>query len=162
METIYLLAAFAFFVTACIYGLLAQLVWQKRVKSEGDWVFLFTMKACAYWCLSNALVSSLGTVLEKPTNALGYILFHTSYPILYAIPSLIRHCMVLSQLSMRGRRKWIHLALNYLGIVPIVIHLQISPRPLLEHYGPAFSGLLFIYLPLTIIEVRKRAELRTR
>jgi two-component system sporulation sensor kinase A len=63
---------------------------------------------------------------------------------------------------MSGRRKWVHLALNYLGIVPVVIHLQTSPRPLLEHYGPAFSGLLFIYLPLTLIEVRQRAELRTR
>jgi hypothetical protein len=66
METVYLIAAFAFFVTAFIYGLLVRLVWHKSVKAEGDWVFLFTMAALAFWCLSNALVSSFGTVLEKP------------------------------------------------------------------------------------------------
>ncbi len=36
METIYLLAAFAFFVTAFIYGLMAVLIWRKGVKAEGD------------------------------------------------------------------------------------------------------------------------------
>ena len=40
MDAIYLIAAFAFFVTAGIYGLLTYLVWHKRVKSEQDWVFL--------------------------------------------------------------------------------------------------------------------------
>lgn len=162
MDAIYLIATFAFFVTACIYGLLSHLVWQKRVKNEKDWVFLVTMVACAYWCLSNALASSLGTTLEKPANTVGTILLQTSYPVLYLVPSLIRHCLVLSQLSLSGWRRWAHLAFNYLGILPVLIHLHTSPRPLPEHYGPAFAGLLFLYLPLTIIEVKKRAELRVQ
>jgi len=162
METIYLIAAFAFFVTAFTYGLLSWLVWHKSTKTEGDWVFLFTMAALAFWCLSNALAASFGTVLEKPRNPLGWILLQTSYPLLYAVPPAIRHCMVLSQLSTRGWRKWGSIALNYLAMVPVIIHLYDSPRPLPEHYGPAFSGPLFFYLPLTIIEIRKRKELRTR
>src|SRR5712692_11870768 len=162
METIYLIAAFAFFVTAFTYGLLSWLVWHKSTKTEGDWVFLFTMAALAFWCLSNALAASFGTVLEKPRNPLGWILLQTSYPLLYAIHPAIRHCMVLSQLSTRGWRKWLSIALNYLAMVPVIIHLYDSPRPLPEHYGPAFSGPLFFYLPLTIVEIRKRKELRTR
>jgi signal transduction histidine kinase len=162
METAYLIAAFAFFVTAFIYGLLAVLVWQKNVKSEGEWIFLFTMAALAFWCLSNALASSFGTVLEKPTNVLGQWLLQISYPLLYAVPPAIRHCMVLSQLSTQGWRKWANIALNYLAMVPVIVHLQTSARPLLEHYGPAFSGPLFFYLPLTIIEIWKRKELRAR
>src|SRR3989442_1907447 len=47
-------------------------------------------------------------------------------------------------------------------MIPVIIPLQTSPRPLPEHYGPTFSGPLFFYLPLTIIEIRKRKELRTR
>ena len=162
MDAIFLIATFAFFVTFCIYGLLAQLVWYKQRKSEQDWVFLVTMVACAYWCLTNAVASSFGTVLEKPANTLGTILLQTSYPVLYFVPSLIRHCLVLSRLALRGWRRWSHLVLNYGGILPIIYHLYSSPRPLPEHYGPAFSGLLFLYLPLTIIEVKKRAALRTR
>ena len=162
METIYLLAAFAFFVTAFIYGLMAVLIWRKGVKAEGDWVFFFTMVALAFWCLSNALVSSFGTILEKPSNPLGWILLQTSYPMLYAVPPAIRHCLVLSQLSTKGWRKWASIALNYLAMIPVIIHLQTSPRPLPEHYGPTFSGPLFFYLPLTIIEIWKRKELRTR
>ena len=162
MEAIYLIATFAFFVTAGIYGLLTHLVWHKRVKSEQDWVFLVTMIACGYWCLSNAIVSSFGTVLEKPSNTLSTILFQTSYPVLYLVPSLIRHCLVLSRLSFSGRQRRLSLALNYLGILPVLYHLYASPRPLPEHYGPAFSILLFVYLPLTIIEIKKRKELRTR
>lgn len=162
MEAIYFIATFAFFVTFCIYGLLAHLVWHKRVKGEQDWVFLITMVACAYWCLSNAVASSFGTVLENPSNTLGTILFQTGYPVLYLVPSLIRHCLVLSRLSFSGRQRWASLALNYLGIVPVLYHLYASPRPLPEHYGPAFSILLYIYLPLTIIEVKRRVELRTR
>ena len=162
METVYLIAAFAFFVTAGIYGMLARLVWHKSAKAEGDWVFLFTMTALAFWCLSNALVSSFGTILEKPRSPLDWILLQTSYPVLYAVPPAIRHCMVLSQLSIKGWRKWASIALNYLAMVPVIVHLQTSPRPLLEHYGPAFSAPLFFYLPLTLIEIRKRKELRTR
>ena len=143
MEAVYLIAALAFFVTAFIYGLLTLLVWQKSVKSEGDWVFFFTMAALAFWCLSNALVSSFGTILEKPSNSLEWILLQTSYPVLYAVPPAIRHCMVLSQLSTTGWRKWCGITLNYLAMVPVIVHLQISPRPLPEHYGPAFSGPLF-------------------
>jgi len=48
MDSTYLLAAFAFFIGAFIYGLLTLLVWQKNAKHEGDWVFLFTMTALAY------------------------------------------------------------------------------------------------------------------
>jgi hypothetical protein len=162
MDVIFLIATFAFFVTFCIYGLLAQLVWHKRVKSEQDWVFLVTMVACTYWCLSNALASSAATTLEKPTSELGTFFFQTSYPVLYLVPSLIRHCLVLSRLSLHGWRRWTHLTLNYIGILPIIYHLHTSPRPLPEHYGPAFSGLLFLYLPLTIIEVKKRVALRAR
>ena len=162
MDAIYLIAAFAFFVTSGIYGLLGHLAWQKHSKSEQDWVFLVTMVACAYWCLSNAVASSFGTILEKPSNTLETFLFQTSYPVLYTVPSLIRHCLVLSKLSLGKRQRWAHLALNYLGILPVVYHLHASPRSLPEHYGPAFSALLFIYLPLTIIEVKKRVELRTR
>jgi len=162
MDAIYLIAAFAFFVTAGIYGLLTHLVWHKRVKSEQDWVFLVTTIACAYWCLSNALAASFGTILEKPANALGTFLFQTSYPVLYAVPSLIRHCLVLSRLSVTGGRRWTYLALNYLGIPLVLYHLYASPRPLPEHYGPAFSFLLFVYLPLTIIEVKRKGELRAR
>jgi signal transduction histidine kinase len=162
MDAIFLIATFVFFVTFCIYGLLAYLVWHKRSKSEQDWVFLATMAACGYWCLSNAIVSSFGTVLEEPSNTLNMILFQTSYPVLYLVPSLIRHCLVLSRLSLEGWRRWGHLALNYVGIPLVLYHLYASPRPLPEHYGPAFSGLLFLYLPLTIIEVKKRAGLRTR
>jgi signal transduction histidine kinase len=162
MEAVYLIAAFAFFVTAFIYGLLTLLVWQKSVKNEGDWVFFFTMAALAFWCLSNALVSSFGTILEKPRSPLEWILLQTSYPLLYVVPPAIRHCMVLSQLSTTGWRKWASIALNYLAMVPVIVHLQISPRPLLEHYGPAFSAPLFFYLPLTLIEIRKRKELRSR
>ncbi len=162
MEAIYLIATFAFFVTAGIYGLLTHLVWHKRVKSEQDWVFLVTMIACGYWCLSNAIVSSFGTVLEKPSNTLSTFLFQTSYPVLYLVPSLIRHCLVLSRLSFSGWQRRLSLALNYLGILPVLYHLYASPRPLPEHYGPAFSILLFVYLPLTIIEIKKRKELRTR
>ncbi|MBI3302384.1 MAG: hypothetical protein HYZ72_09970 [Deltaproteobacteria bacterium] len=161
MEAVYLIAAFAFLVTACMYGLMALLVWNKSVKAEGDWVFLFTMAALAFWCLSNALVSSFGTILEKPSSPLGWILLQTSYPVLYAVPPAIRHCMVLSQLSTKGWRKWASIALNYLAMVSVIVHLQTSPRHLLEHYGPAFSLPLFFYLPLTIIEIRKRKELRT-
>ena len=125
MDAIYLIAAFAFFVTAGIYGLLTHLVWHKRVKSEQDWVFLVTTIACAYWCLSNALAASFGTILEKPSNALGTFLFQTSYPVLYAVPSLIRHCLVLSRLSVTGGRRWTYLALNYLGI-PLVQNTSIA------------------------------------
>ena len=162
METVYLIATFAFFVTAFIYALLVRLVWHKSSKTEGEWVFLFTMAALAFWCLSNALVSSLGTILEKPRTTFEWILLQTSYPVLYAVPPAIRHCMVLSHLSKKGWRKWTGIALNYLAMVPVIIHLHTSSRPLLEHYGPAFSGLLFFYLPLTMIEIWKRQELRTR
>ena len=162
MDAIYLIATFAFFVTFCVYGLLAHLVWHKRVKGEQDRVFLVTMVACAYWCLSNAVVSAFGTTLEQPSNALGTFLLQTSYPVLYAVPSLIRHCLVLSRLPLKGWQRRASLALNYLGILPVLYHLHASPRPLPEHYGPAFSILLYIYLPLTIIEVKKRVELRTR
>src|SRR5213593_1136625 len=162
METIYLLAAFAFSFTAFIYGLMALLVWNKGVKAEGDWVFFFTMAALAFWCFSNALVSSFGTILEKPSNPLGWILLQTSSPVLYAVPPAIRHCLVLSQLSTKGWRKWAGIALNYLAMIPVLIHLQISPLPLQTHYGPAFSTPLFFYLLLTIIEIWKRRELRTR
>jgi signal transduction histidine kinase len=162
METIYLIATFAFFVTAFIYALLARLVWDKSVKAEGDWVFLFTMAALAFWCLSNALVSSFGTILEKPRSTFEWILLQTSYPLLYAVPPAIRHCLVLSQLSTKGWRKWASIALNYLAMVPVIIHLQTSSRPLPEHYGPAFSAPLFFYFPLTMIEVWKRKELWTR
>src|SRR5262245_7435118 len=162
METIYLIAAIAFFATAFLYGLLALLVWQKSSKSEGDWIFFFTMTACAFWCLSNAVASSSGTILEKPRNTLEWLLLQTSYPLLYAVPPALRHCMVLSHLSVRGWRRWAGIALNYLAMVPVIIHLQLSPRPLLEHYGPAFSAPLFFYLPLILIEIRKRKELRAR
>lgn len=162
MDTIYLVAAVAFFVTACIYGLMARSVWQKDGKSEGDWVFLFTMVALAYWCFSNAVASSFGTILEKPRGTLGWILLQTSYPVLYAVPPAIRHCMVLSQLPATGWRKWAGVALNYLVMVPVVVHLHTSPRPLPEHYGPAFSGPLFFYIPLTLIEIWKRKALRAR
>jgi signal transduction histidine kinase len=162
METVYLIATFAFFVTAFIYALLVRLIWHKSVKSEGEWVFLFTMAALAFWCLSNALVSSLGTILEKPRSTFEWLLLQTSYPVLYAVPPAIRHCMVLSHLSTKGWRKWAGIALNYLALVPVIIHLYTSSRPLLEHYGPAFSGLLFFYLPLTMLEIWKRKELRTR
>jgi signal transduction histidine kinase len=162
METVYLLATFAFFVTAFIYALLARLVWQKSVKAEGDWIFLFTMTALAFWCLSNALVSSFGTILEKPRSPFEWILLQTSYPLLYAVPPALRHCLVLSQLSTTGWRKWAGIALNYLAMVPIIVHLQVSSRPLSEHYGPAFSAPLFLYFPLTMIEVWKRQELRAR
>src|SRR5262245_913134 len=116
MDAIFLIATFAFFVTFCIYGLLAQLVWRKRVKSEQDWVFLITMVACAYWCLGNAVASASGTILEQPSSALGTFLFQTSYPVLYTVPSLIRHCLVLSRLSLSGWQRWASLALNYFGI----------------------------------------------
>lgn len=162
MDAIFLIATFAFFVTAGIYGLLTHLVWHKRVKSEQDWVFLITMVACAYWCLSNAIVSSFGTILEKPSNTLGTILFQTGYPVLYLVPSLIRHCLVLNRLSLSGWQRRLSLALNYLGILPVLYYLHASPKPLPEHYGPAFSILLFVYLPLTIIEIKKRKELRAR
>jgi GAF domain-containing protein len=162
METVYLIATFAFFVTAFIYALLVRLVWHKSIKTEGEWVFLFTMAALAFWCLSNALVSSLGTILEKPRSTFEWILLQTSYPVLYAVPPAIRHCMVLSHLSIKSWRKWTGIALNYLAMVPVIIHLQTSSRPLLEHYGPAFSGLLFFYLPLTMIEIWKWKELWTR
>lgn len=162
MDTIFLIATFAFFVTFCIYGLLAHLVWHKRVKSEQDQVFLVTMVACAYWCLSNAIASSFATTLERPSNPLGTFLLQSSYPVLYAVPSLIRHCLVLSRLSFSGWQRGISLALNYLGIAPVLFHLYASPKSLPEHYGPAFSILLFVYLPLTIIEVKRKAELRTR
>jgi len=159
-ESAYLFAAFAFFVGTFIYGLLVVLVWQKHVKSEKDWVFLFTMTALAVWCLTNAIVSSLGTVLEKPRNPFELLLLQIAYPVLYIVPPAIRHLMVLSQLSQRGCRKWGNVALNYLGVVPVVVHLLISSRPLLEHYGPAFSLLLFFYIPLTLVEIRVRPELR--
>ena len=162
MEHVYLIATFAFFVTAFIYALLARLIWNKSVKAEGDWVFLFTMAALAFWCLSNALVSSFGTILEKPRNTFEWILLQTSYPLLYAVPPAIRHCLVLSQLSTEGWRKWASIALNYLAMVPIIVHLQTSSRPLPEHYGPAFSAPLFFYFLLTMVEVWKRKELQTR
>src|SRR5712691_4106775 len=162
MEAVYLIAAFSFFITAFIYALLVRLVWHKSVKSEGDWVFLFTMAVLAFWCLSNALVSASGTILEKPSSPLGWILLQTSYPLLYAVPPAIRHCMVLSRLSTKGWRKWASIALNYLAMVPVIVHLQTSSRPLPEHYGPAFSAPLFFYLPLTLIEIRTRKELRSR
>jgi len=162
METVYLIAAFAFFVTASIYALLVRLVWHKSVKAEGDWVLLFTMAALAFWCLSNALASSFGTVLEKPRNTFEWILLQTSYPLLYLVPPAIRHCLVLNKLSATGWRKWAGIALNYLALAPVVIHLQASPVPLQAHYGPAFSAPLFFYLPLTLIEIRTRKELRTR
>src|SRR6266849_2808585 len=132
MEAVYLIAAFAFFITAFIYGLLTLLVWQKSVKSEGDWVFFFTMAALAFWCLSNALVSSFGTILEKPSNSLEWILLQTSYPVLYAVPPAIRHCMVLSQLSTTGWRKWCGMTLNCRAMGPFVFRFHSSPRPLPE------------------------------
>gem|GEM_PF-6793447 len=159
MDAVFLIATFVFFVTSCIYGLLAQLVWRKRVKSEQDWVFLVTMVACAYWCLSNALAASFGTVLEKPSNVLGTLLLQTSYPTLYAVPPLIRHCLILSHLPGSGGQRWRRLALNYGGVLPVLYHLHTSSISLPEHYGPAFSILLFVYLPLTIIEVKKRREI---
>jgi signal transduction histidine kinase len=82
--------------------------------------------------------------------------------LLYAVPPAIRHCLVLSQLSTTGWRKWAGIALNYLVMVPVIIHLQTSPRPLPEHYGPAFSGPLFFYFSLTMIEIWKRNALWTR
>jgi signal transduction histidine kinase len=82
--------------------------------------------------------------------------------VLYLVPSLIRHCLVLSRLSVSGWKRWWSLALNYLGILPVLYHLYASPKPLPEHYGPAFSILLFVYLPLTIIEIKRRKELRAR
>ncbi|MGE0682795.1 MAG: ATP-binding protein [Candidatus Binatia bacterium] len=161
-EAAYLVAAFAFLIGAFIYGLLALLVWQKSAKSEKDWVFLFAMAALAVWCLANTLTSSLGAVLEKPHNTFELLLLQIAYPVLYTVPPAIRHTMVLSRLSQSGWRKWAHVALNYLGIVPVVVHLFMSSRPLPEHYGPAFSGLLFFYIPLTLIEIRTRKELRDR
>jgi signal transduction histidine kinase len=162
MEIVFLIAAFVFFVTAFIYALLVRLVWDKSVKTEKDWIFLFAMAALAFWCLSNALVSSFGTILEKPRSTFEWILLQTSYPLLYTVPPAIRHGLVLSQLSTTGWRKWAGIALNYLGMVPIILHLQISSRPLPEHYGPAFSAPLFFYFLLTMIEIWKRKELRTR
>lgn len=161
-EAAYLLAAFAFLIGAFIYGLLSLLVWQKSAKSEKDWVFLFTMTALAVWCLTNTLTSSLGTVLEKPRNTFELLLLQIAYPVLYTVPPALRHLMVLSQLSQQGWRKWANVTLNYLGIAPVVLHLLMSSRPLPEHYGPTFSGLLFFYIPLTLIEIRKRQELRVR
>ena len=141
-EFAYLLAAFAFLVGAFIYGLLALLVWQKNAKNEKDWVFLFTMMALSVWCLTNALAASLGTVLEKPRDTFELLLLQIAYPVLYTVPPAIRHTLVLSQLPQHGWRKWINIALNYLGIAPVVLHLAMSSPPLLEPYGPAFSGLL--------------------
>jgi signal transduction histidine kinase len=161
-EAAYLVAAFAFLIGAFIYGLLALLVWQKNVKREWDWVFLFTMTALAVWCLTNTLAAALGTVLEKPRNTFELLLLQIAYPVLYTVPPAIRHTMVLSQLSQQGWRKWANVALNYLGIAPVVVHLLMSSRPLPEHYGPTFSILLFFYLPLTLVEVRRRQELRVR
>src|SRR5260221_5550335 len=161
-EFAYLLAAFAFLVGAFIYGLLALLVWQKNAKNEKDWDFLFTMMALSVWCLTNALAASLGTVLEKPRDTFELLLLQIAYPVLYTVPPAIRHTLVLSQLSQHGWRKGINVALNYLGIAPVVLHLAMSSRPLLEHYGPAFSGLLFMYIPLTLLEIQKRQELRVR
>lgn len=161
-ESAYLLVAFAFLVGAFMYGLLALLVWQKNTKTEKDWVFLLTMMALSVWCLTNALAASLGTVLEKPRDTFELLLLQIAYPVLYTVPPAIRHTMVLSQLSQHGWRKGINVALNYLGIAPVVLHLAMSSRPLPEHYGPAFSGLLFVYLPLTLLEIQKRQELRVR
>jgi signal transduction histidine kinase len=161
-EFAYLFAAFAFLVGTFIYGLLVFLVWQKSTKNEKDWVFLFAMTALAIWCLTNTLAASLGTVLEKPRDAFEQVLLQIAYPALYIVPPAIRHMMVLSLLSQQGWRKWANVALNYLGIIPVVLHLILSSRPLPEHYGPAFSGLLFFYIPLTLIEIRKRQELRLR
>ena len=159
-ESAYLFATFAFFIGTFIYGLLAVLVWQKKGKGEKDWVFLFAMTALAVWCLTNAIVSSLGTVLEKPRNTFELFLLQIAYPALYIVPPAIRHTMVLSQLSQQGWRKWANIILNYLGVIPVVVHLLVSSRPLLEHYGPAFSALLFFYIPLTLAEIRVRRELR--
>ena len=161
-EFAYLFAGFVFLVGAFVYGLLVLLVWQKQTKNEKDWVFLFAMTALAVWCLTNMAASSLCTVLEKPRNTFELLLLQIAYPVLYTVPPAIRHLMVLSQLSQQGWRKWGNVALNYFGIVPVVLHLLMSARPLPEHYGPAFSGLLFFYIPLTLIEIRKRRELRAR
>jgi signal transduction histidine kinase len=161
-ESAYLFAAFAFLIGTFLYGLLVVLVWQRNTKSEKDWVFLFAMTALAVWCLSNALVSALGTVLEKPRNTFEQMLLQVAYPVLYTIPPAIRHLMVLSRLSRQGWRKWAGVALNYFGIVPVVLHLLMSSRPLPEHYGPAFSGILFVYLPLVLIEIHRHQELRDR
>ena len=161
-ESAYLLAAFAFLIGAFLYGLLVLLVWQKNGKREKDWVFLFAMTALAVWCLTNALAAALGTVLEKPRDTFELLLLQIAYPVLYIVPPAIRHTMVLSQLSQQGWRKWTNVALNYMAIVPVVVHLIMSSRPLPEHYGPAFSGLLFFYVPLTLMEIHKRQELRGR
>ncbi len=161
-EFAYLLAAFAFLVGTFLYGLLVLLVWQKSTKNEKDWVFLFAMMALAVWCLANALAAALGTVLENPHNTFELLLLQIAYPVLYTVPPAIRHTMVLSQLAQRGWRKGMNVVLNYLGIAPVVVHLLMSSRPLPEHYGPAFSGLLFVYLPLTMFEIRKRQELHAR
>jgi signal transduction histidine kinase len=161
MDIVFLLSSFAFFATAFIYGLLTWMVWQRRAKTESDWVFLIAMAALAVWCLSNGIVSSFGTMLERPTNMLAWVLLQISYPLLYIVPPAIRHCMVLSRLSHQGWKKWTSITLNYLGILPVVLHLLLSSRPLPEHYGPAFSGVLFLYLPLVWIEIRTRGELRT-
>jgi signal transduction histidine kinase len=160
MNVIFLIAAFAFFATSFIYGLLAWFVSQRNAKTESDWVFLLSMLVLAFWCLSNAIVSAFGSVLEKPTSPFTWLLLQTSYPLLYTIPPAIRHCMVLSRLSLTGWEKWLRLAVNYLGMTPVIIHLYGSARPLPEHYGPAFSLPLYFYFLLILLEIRFRAKPR--
>lgn len=151
METAYLIAAFAFVVTALIHGLLALSVWQKSTRCEVDWTFFFSMLASAFWCVGNAVASAFGTPLEKSPSALGQALSVASYFVLYTIAPIIRHCVVLSQLSMKGWRRWASLALNYLGVIPFALL-----------FGYNVSPLFLVYITLIIIEVRRTGGLRSR
>ena len=155
MQTVYLVATFAFFVTAAIQGLLALAVLTKKDKSETDWVFIFAMGATAYWCLSNALVSSCGTILEEPNGSVGEWLYLTSYPVLYTVPPAMRHC-VASELGMPIQRKWRWAILNYTPVIPLMVlfwNTSLASRHFVE--GPVLGGLFLIYTVLAVADIRK-------
>ena len=155
MQTVYLVATFAFFVTAAIQGLLALAILTKKDKSETDWVFIFAMAATAHWCLSNALASSCGTVLEEPNGSLGGWLYLTSYPVLYTVPPAMRHC-VASELGMPIQRKWRWAVLNYAPVIPLMLlfwNTSLASRHFVE--GPVVGLLFLVYTVLAVTDIRR-------